>query len=408
MRMRTRRRLRALPAMVAVLACMSLVAACGSNGGDSASGSSGGSAAAKGPFVVGAALGLTGDCAQGDVSALEGIKYEVKQVNAAGGVGGRQIKLISEDMQSKPALAGRVAQELIDKGAQVILGPCLAGNAIPTAEAASARGIPTILVTNTVPLPKQVMDSGLVFFAGFSDNVQAAAGAEYALEQGYKSALLVESKDISYTSNTPKWFGEAFEHGGGKLVGDVSYKIGQTDFSAQVTKIANVKPAPDVIYSALFMPDLGIFVPQLRAAGVKSALIGADAFESQEFIDTAKQDAEGVALSTHGLAEPGTPFGELIAGIAADTGKAPEANGYAGLGADAVQLLQKAAAAAKSSDPKALAKAILTFKDVQLVAGKRTYAGTDGSPTLPISIAKIQDGKYVPAEDIQPSWVPTP
>jgi len=406
MRMRIGRRLRVLPAVLALLACVGLATACGSNTGSDSSG--GDTGKATGPFVVGAALGLTGDCAQGDVSALEGIKYQIKQVNAAGGVDGRKIKLISEDMQSKPALAGRVTQELIDKGAQVILGPCLAGNAIPTAEAASARGIPTILVTNTVPLPAQVMDSRLVFFAGFSDNVQAAAGAEYALAQGYRTALLVESKDISYTSNTPKWFGEAFEHGGGELVGDVSYKIGQTDFSAQVTKIANVKPAPDVIYSALFMPDLGVFVPQLRAAGVRSALIGADAFESQEFIDTAKQDAEGVALSTHGLAESGTPFGDLIDGITADTGSAPEANGYAGLGADSVQLIQQAAEQAKSSDPRALADAIMTFTDVQLVTGKRTYAGTDGSPRLPIVIAKIDGGRYVTAKEIQPSWIPTP
>lgn len=401
------RRIHALAALIAALACALVVAACGSDNGSS-SGDGASTRGSKDPFVVGAALGLTGDCAQGDVSALEGIKYQVKQVNAAGGIDGRQIKLISEDMQSKPALAGRVTQELIDKGAQVILGPCLAGNAIPTAEAASAQGVPTILVTNTVPLPAQVMDSRLVFFAGFSDNVQAAAGAEYALAQGYRTALLVESGDISYTSDTPHWFGEAFEHGGGKVVGDVSYKIGQTDFSAQVTKIANTNPTPDVIYSALFMPDLGVFVPQLRSAGVKAALIGADAFESQEFVDTAKQDAEGIVLSTHGLATAGTPFGDLIDGITADTGKAPEANGYAALGADAVQLLSKAAETAGSSDPRALAEAIFTFRDVQLVSGKRTYAGTDGSPKLPIAMAKIEHGRYVLAKEIQPSWVPTP
>jgi branched-chain amino acid transport system substrate-binding protein len=402
--------LRRLGAILALVALTALpLAACGDSddGNDDASASDSKVDTSK-PFVVGAALGVTGDCAQGDATALDGIKYEVDKVNADGGLNGQKIKLISKDMQSKPALAGRVTQELIDQGAQVILGPCLAGNAIPTAQAAAAKGIPTILVTNTVPLPDEVMKSHLVFFAGFSDNVQAAAAAEYALKQGYETAALLSSKDISYTSDTPKWFGEAFEHGGGRVVDTINYSILKNDYSAQATEAANIDPKPDVVYGALFQPDLGIFVPQLRKAGVESALIGADAWEDQGFAKTNAEIAEGIVLSTHGLNQPGTPFASVIEGITKTTGKTPEADGYAVLGADAITLIQKAAEEAGSNDPKAIADAIFTFENVELNSGPRTYAGTDGAPKLPITMARIHDGKYELEEEIEPSFVPTP
>lgn len=395
------------------LFAVALLGACGGSGGETTSESTGEAPpsteeASSEPLVIGVAFGLTGECAPGDAPALEGIEYQVDQINAAGGLNGQQIELISKDMQSKPALAGRVTEELIDQGADVILGPCLDGNAIPTAEAATSAGVPVVQVTNTNPLPAELMDTGLVFFTGYSDNVQAAAAAEYALEEGQETALLLESPDIGYTSNTPRWFGEAFEHGGGEVVDSVTYSILAPDFSSQVTQIANVSPEPEVIYSALFMPDLGIFVPQLRAAGVESALLGADAFDSEEFIQSAKGDAEGIVFTSHGVAEPGTPFAEFIEGMTEANGKAPEAESYAMLGAVSVELVQKAVEQSGSTDPATIAKTIAGFEDVEMIDGTRTYAGTDGTPKLPIVMAEIKDGKNVAVATVEPKFVPAP
>jgi ABC-type branched-subunit amino acid transport system substrate-binding protein len=82
---------------------------------------------AQDQLVIGAALALTGDFATGDVPVLDGVNYIVDKINKEGGVMGQPIKLIVKDMQSDPAVGGQVAQELLDEGAAVIIGPPITG-----------------------------------------------------------------------------------------------------------------------------------------------------------------------------------------------------------------------------------------------------------------------------------------
>ncbi len=122
---------------------------------------------------------------------------------------------------------------------------------------------------NTAPqIAKDLGDRA--FFFVFGDNVQAAAMAEYACEQGYKNAWLIASEEIPYTKDMPRYFKETFEQCGGAIAGEDVYKIGQTEFRTQVTKIQNADPAPDVIFSPMFVPDSGIFLKALRGAGVET------------------------------------------------------------------------------------------------------------------------------------------
>jgi branched-chain amino acid transport system substrate-binding protein len=387
-------------AAVAVCAALALLAlatvGCGGGGSDTAS---------EDPVVIGFAAGLVGDAAAGDVPALQGMEYTVKLLNDAGGIAGHPVKLIVKDMKSDVALGATVANQLIDEGAQILIGPAFPGFAAGVIQSAAAAGITVLGGTSTQPEYTKV-GGAKAYLVAFGDNVQAAATAEWALKQGLKTVYTVASPDLSYTAMLPVFFAQVFEKGGGKEVGTDNFTIGQPDFSAQVTKIAGLDPQPDCIYVPMFPPDIGIFLKQLRAAGVTSQVIGADGYDIQALLDLAGKDAEGVVFSTHGFPTPGTRVGDWVKGYTEWKGKAPESSALGGLGCDNIYVVKAAVEAAGSLDPKAIGDALANLENVQVTTGVLTYKGTDGVPLKTVTIATVKDGKFAFVEELIPKYVP--
>jgi branched-chain amino acid transport system substrate-binding protein len=357
--------------------------------------------------VIGYAAALTGDGAVGDVPALQGAQYAVKELNADGGADGRQLRLVVKDMKSDSALGGTVTQELLDDGAQIVIGPPFPGMAAGVVDVAGQDNVSVISATSTQP--EFVAVGGRpAFLAAFGDNVQASAAAQYALDQGAKTVFTVSSPDLTYTGNTPKFFVDAFEHGGGKSLGDVTFTIGQTDFSPQVTKIANLPQQPDIIYTAMFPPDTSAFIRALRAAGVKSRIVGADGFHTDALLEAGAGAVEGTWFTTHAFDEPGTPFGDFIAALTKADGKAPDGPALAGLGYSTVQLIAAAVEKAGSSDPEEIGKAMADLENVDTVTGTVTYKGTSGVPAKTVYIGAIEGGKFVLKDSFTPEYIAEP
>jgi branched-chain amino acid transport system substrate-binding protein len=358
------------------------------------------------PVVIGFAAGLTGDASAGDVPLLQGLEYTVDQLNKAGGIAGHPVKLITKDTKSDVALGATVANQLIDEGAQIMVGPCFPGFAAGVIQASAARGVTTLGGDSTQPEYTKV-GGAQAYLAAFGDNVQAAAIAEYALEKGYKTAYTLVSPDLSYTAMLPVFFKDVFEKGGGTVVGTDNFTIGQPDFSSQVTKIAGLNPQPDVLYFPMFPPDIGTMLTQLRAAGVKTPVMGADGFDMQALIDLAGPSAEGVVFSTHGFPNPGSPVESWVKGYTAWKGKAPESSALGGVGCDVVYIVKAAVEAAGSLDPKAIGAALANLENVKVVTGTVTYKGTTGVPLKTVSIVTVKDGKFAFVEERIPKFVPS-
>lgn len=358
-------------------------------------------------LVIGYAGDFSGDGAVGDVPARAGVEYAVALLNEAGGIAGHPIELIAKDAKGDPALGATVAQELIDAGAAVIIGPPFPGQAVGVIQTAGKAGVSVISATATQP-EYPVVGGASAFLAAFGDNVQAAAAAEYALAQGYKTCFTMVSPDLSYTSATPVWFVETFEQGGGTSLGSESFSLGQQDFGAQVTKIAALSPQPEVIYTSMFPPDIGVFLRQLRGAGVTAALIGADGLDSQAFLDAAGSDAEGAVFTTHGFAAEGSSFKEFTDGLAAKSGGALEAPAFSALGGDTIYIIEAAVKAAGSIDPAAITAALKEIENLELMTGTITFKGTGGVPMKTVTLAGVKGGAFVLEDQFVPSYIPTP
>jgi branched-chain amino acid transport system substrate-binding protein len=401
-----------LPIVVCLLALTLLLLTVGCGGGaattttaSNATGST--TAAATGdPLVIGAAVGLTGDAASGDVPLSSAMQYSVDELNKAGGIAGHPVKLIIKDMKSDPALGATVANELLADGAQIMVGPAFPGMAVGVIQAGATKNVTVLGGVSTQP--EYVKVGGYkAYLVAFGDNVQAAAMAEYALKLGYKTVYTLASPDLSYTAKLPVFFNDVFAKGGGKEIGTDTFSIGQQDFSAQVTKIAGLNPKPDCIYTGMFTPDVGIFLKQLRAAGVTTPVLGSDGDDQQALIDFAGKDAEGLAFTTHGFASPGSALETYVAGYTAwNGGKAPEANAFAGLGGDCVAIIKAAVEAAGSIDPKAIGDALANIENLPVITGTISYKGTDGVPLKTVSIAAVENGAFVLKAQFIPSYIP--
>jgi branched-chain amino acid transport system substrate-binding protein len=234
--------------------------------------------------------------------------------------------------------------------------------------------------------------------------------ADFAYQEGDRTAWVLTSPDLgSYALLNPKWFGEAFEHLGGKVVGTDEWKLGVGEFSPQVTKIAALDPAPDLIYMAAPVPDAAQFVRQLRAAGVKSKVYGGDGFDDPDFVNVAGKDAaEGVTYSAAGFPAEGS---KLKAWIDDCNSRNHEIRntGNAAAG-DAMRVVKAAIEAAGSTDPAKINAAMQELENVEgVLTPSISYKGNDiNMPTRALSIVRITDGTPQLVTEMTPSYVPDP
>jgi branched-chain amino acid transport system substrate-binding protein len=241
------------------------------------------------------------------------------------------------------------------------------------------------------------------------DNEGAAAAGEYACNEGYKNAYLLGSPEIPYTKLLPVYFSEAFAHDcGGAITGRDTYKIGQTDFGTQVTKIQNANPQPDVIYTSIFVPDSGVFLKQLRSAGVTIPVVTVDGNDSSLFVDSGGSAVDGVVYSTHAFPTPGSLDAKFIDDYTELMGKKPESNTIEAMGRDNIYVFAEAASKAGSTEPQAVLDQVLALKDFQLVTGKMSLDPESRLPVKEVTLVKMEGTKFTFLDAFTPEFIPSP
>jgi branched-chain amino acid transport system substrate-binding protein len=366
---------------------------------------------ATGPIKIGAIFNLTGAQASLDVPSSKGAKLAVKEINAAGGVLGRQIELVLYDGKTDAATIGNAATQLVESDKVVaMIGFSDTDMVLAAAPIAAKAGIVFVTPGATSPkLPEQV--PGYLYMACFGDNVQAAAGAEYAYNTlKAKTAYLLIDKGMEYTLLLGKYFKERFTELGGQIVLEDTYQTGDKDFSAQITKLKGLSSMPDLLYIASGPDDCGTIVKQFRDAGVDKPIMGGDGYDTPLLIQIAGKGAENVYFTTHSLMDPqqGTDaVKKFIAAYKSEYNIEPE-NAFAGLGYDTVKLLADAIKRAGSADPKAILTALASTKDFPGVTGSITFPAGSQIPQKAVTMILVKDGKFTLAAEVVPQKVPAP
>ncbi|TAL13143.1 MAG: amino acid ABC transporter substrate-binding protein [Chloroflexota bacterium] len=383
----------------AVVAIASIVlAACGggTGGGDK--------------IKIGGGFALTGDESALDLPAANGAKLAVKEINAAGGVLGKQIDFIVHDSQYKMDVTAQTAKQFIEEDkVQAMIGYTDTDSVLAAGPTIQAAGIPFITVGATSPkIPSQVGD--VMFLACFGDNVQAAAGAEYALAKFGKNAYLLSDKGVEYTTLLGAYFKARFVEAGGTIVLEDVYDDDATDFSAQIAKIKALPAQPDFYYVAAMPYNIGPLVKQMRDAGLTGPIVGGDGYDTPDLVSVAGAAANNVFFTTHALMDStgGTDgIKKFIAAYTTEYGHAPE-NAFAALGYDTVYLLVDAIKRAGSMDAKALKSAIEATNGFAGITGAITFAANSHVPQKGVTIIDVENQAFTLGAEVVPEKVPAP
>ena len=343
-------------------------------------------------LTIGAPISKTGWNAPYDSPVMDGFAVAMDEINAAGGIAGKyKVEVETRDNRSDNAQNAIVTQDLIDQGVNFLLVACDSSMVHATAELIVAAQLPAISTCSSSPtLP--LTGHGFIFANAVTDNVQGAAQAEHAWSQGYRNAYLLRSPDIEYTQ-MPLYFAEAFKKLGGAVIGESLYALSQPDFSAEVTKIKQLNPQPDVIVTSAFEPDFPAFIRQLRGAGVKIPVVCGDGIDSPTTFALGDV-VEGVVFTSSGFAAPGSPMETYQKKYQAKFGKAPESIMDA-LGYDLAKIIEAAVTKADSVEPAKVREALASLENVQGATAVISYAGGNGTPTRPVNVLRIEGGKRV-------------
>jgi branched-chain amino acid transport system substrate-binding protein len=341
------------------------------------------------PLIIGYAPDFSELGGFADIPASEAAGFMVDLINCAGGLDGTPIQYIVQPADGLDLeLTLRSAQDLVDAGAHVVLGPPFSDVGLPLLNVLGGQ-IPAIHVGSTEAI---MADPSIYsFLMSFTDQVQGSAAGEWAFDNGYTTAVTLSSSDAPYFEENPRAFTAAFESLGGTVLGDYSFGLGDTDYSSQVNAIAALDPAPDVLYTANVMPFVETMVGQLRAAGLTDmVIIGADSFDATRIIDGG-ETTDGAVYTTHAFPAEGSRMETFLAAYEAARGEPLASIAFGPLGADAVLVVAQAyLASGKQLDPLAIGDAMLALESFQLITVESaTYQQPDGANGTPVRAVYI-------------------
>lgn len=378
--------------LVAILASAALLGGCGKA-------SDSGAPAAE-TIKIGEFASLTGKEATFGQSSHKGTQLAIDELNAAGGVLGKQIEFIYEDNRSTPGESATIAKKLITRDKVVaLLGEVASGRSLEAAPIAQSNKVPMISPSSTNPKVTETGD--YIFRVCFIDPFQGKLLAEFA-KRTLKAQKVAVFSDVSapYSVGLAQFFRESWTAGGGQIVSEQKYTGGDKDFKAQLTVIKNTKP--DAIIVPGYYTDAGLIVAQARQLGINVPLFGGDGWEAPELLQIAGAAAlEGTYYSTHFSPESTDPLAQkfVTAYKAKYSDEVPDA--MAALGYDSVMVLADAIKRAGSTEGPKLREALAATRDFPGATGATTLdAKRDASKPAVIITAK--DGKFHYVETIAP------
>lgn len=245
---------------------------------------------------------FTGEGATYGDAMKRGIGLAIEEINLAGGVEGKKIEAIYEDDK----LSAKDGVNAFNKLAQFDKVPVVIGSASSSVSLAIAPVAEKnkVILFSPISTADALKDAGDYFFRNIPPNNIQATTAAYFVKNHLKTdsvAIFYENND--YGVNMSKVFTQTFQGLNGKVLANLPYESGQSDFKNSLFKIKEKKPS--VVYIPGTYQENALIIRQAKEIGINATFIGGDGAYSPQLLKIAGKAAEGFYLTQMSLPPKG-------------------------------------------------------------------------------------------------------
>jgi len=370
---------------------LSMLAGCSS--GSTSGGSTGDT------IKIGVNYELSGAVATYGEASVQGIEMAIEEVNAAGGINGKQVELVKYDTKSEPAEATTLATKLMTQDKVLtVIGPATSSGMKAQIPVATKNSVP--IISGSATADDLTFANGkvneFVFRTCFNDSFQGTAMANYAAKKlSAKSAVILKDTSSDYAKGLADAFDKTFKANGGTIVDTQAYVAKQTDFNAVLTKFKGEQF--DVIYLPGYYAEVGLIIAQARKLGITAPILGGDGYDSPKLSELAGAGLTDVYFTNHYSSADKDP--KVVAFIAAYKKKFnAEPNAFHAMGYDTMMMVADAVKRAKDLTGASIKDALVSTKDFAAVTGTISMDPATHNPVKSVTFIGYKDGKIAVTE----------
>lgn len=327
------------------------------------------SATAQAQVKLGVMGPFTGPNAAFGAQLKNGVEQAVADINAAGGILGKKIQLISGDDASKPEQGVSNINKFVGDGVKFVVGAFNSSVTMPSTDTARENNILMITPASTNPKITERKMWNTFRICG-RDDQQGGAAADIIsrLYKGQKIAVIHDKTTYGkgLADETRKKLRRTYKM---RSVLYEGINVGEKDFSALVSKIK--RSGAVLVYWGGLHTEGGLLLRQMREQGVKAPLMGGDGITSDEFSAIAGPAADGTLMTFSPDPRTNPANKAIVDKFRKDRKFEPEA--YTLYSYASVQVLKQAAEKAKSLDPKKVAAAMHSGMKFNTVLGDLSF-----------------------------------
>jgi len=326
------------------------------------------------------------------------MEMAIEELNANGGILGQQVEGVYEDNKGESSEISSIAKKYItrDKVVAMVGDPCTG----LTKVAGKIAQENEVVIFSAGATGEGVVDVGdFVFRNTLLDKYAVPAVVDWMVnDKGWSNIAVITSLNNGYSTALTPVFTKAIEAKGGNIVLEDSVNDGETDFTAQITKLKNVDA--DVLVFTGYYTEAALIMNEVQNQGLDMVLIGGDGLYGQDLAELGRSAVEEKVIFYCGFSS-NQPSDETAAFLEAYRAKYDEdPDMFSAQYYDAVMILAKAMETTGSTDPKVFKEELANLKDYPGVSGNTTI-GPDREPIKsPICLITVRDGEFALLEKI--------
>lgn len=354
-----------------------------------------------GPIIIGAAVASTGFMKSFDDPDMAGFKIAMDEINAAGGINGRMIELITADSASTPEGAKKAATDLIAKGAEILLVTANYDVGNPAGAVAEENGILNVSIGAASPKYGVQGVGPLAYTIAPPTYLEGATIAQYASQQGWGHLFLLNDTSIDYSSEVCQGAEDQAAELGLQTT-EATFQNADQSIASQISEIKS--SGATAIALCTYTPGGATAMRQIRAAGVDLPTLSGIGMAGTYWLDAVPNLSNFYTASTASIFgdDPNPAVNDFVATYAEENGGAPATDAAVGGYSAGEMIFDALEQTGGDTTGQALSDVLEQYVDKALLAGPTTFTPELHMPAdRPLAIIKYTDGKPAYSETVE-------